>query len=62
MEHHAQILLALSISLVLCLATWIWARRSVHRHGQDVKKIAPESSAGARSGKKTESSLPPLQY
>jgi hypothetical protein len=62
MEHHVQALLALSIASALCLAAWIWARRSVHRHGQDVKKIAPESSAGARSGKKTESSLPPLQY
>ena len=27
MEHHAQALLALSISSALCLVTWIWARR-----------------------------------
>ena len=27
MEHHAQALLALSISAALCLGAWIWARR-----------------------------------
>ena len=43
MEHHAQALLALSITSVLCLAAWIWARRrlirfqaSVDGHDTDV--------------------------
>jgi hypothetical protein len=31
MEHHAQALLALSISSALCLAAWIWARRRLTR-------------------------------
>ena len=31
MEHHAQTLLALSISSALCLAAWIWARRRLIR-------------------------------
>jgi hypothetical protein len=31
MEHHAQTLLALSISSALCLAAWIWARRRLTR-------------------------------
>ena len=31
MEHHVQALLALSITLVLCLAAWIWARRRLIR-------------------------------
>ena len=31
MEHHAQTLLALSITSVFCLAAWIWARRRLIR-------------------------------
>ena len=31
MEHHVQALLALSITSVLCLAAWIWARRRLIR-------------------------------
>jgi hypothetical protein len=31
MEHHAQVLLALSICSALCLAAWIWARRRLTR-------------------------------
>jgi hypothetical protein len=32
MEHHAQTLVALSITSVLCLAAWIWARRRLMRY------------------------------
>jgi hypothetical protein len=31
MEHHLQALLALSITSVLCLGAWIWARRRLIR-------------------------------
>jgi hypothetical protein len=31
MEHHAQALVALSISSALCLGAWIWARRRLDR-------------------------------
>jgi hypothetical protein len=31
MEHHAQVLLALSICSALSLGTWIWARRQLTR-------------------------------
>jgi hypothetical protein len=31
MEHHAQVLLALSISSALSLGAWIWARRQLTR-------------------------------
>ena len=31
MEHHAQALLALSISAALCLGAWVWARRKARR-------------------------------
>jgi hypothetical protein len=32
MEHHAQALLALSISAALCLGAWFWARRRLAQH------------------------------
>jgi hypothetical protein len=31
MEHHAQVLLALSIVSALSLTAWIWARRQTTR-------------------------------
>ena len=38
MEHHAQALLALSITSVLCLAAWIWARRRLMRFQTNVNR------------------------
>ena len=38
MKHHAQALLALSITSVLCLAAWIWARRRLMRFQTNVNR------------------------
>ena len=38
MEHHVQALLALSITSVLCLAAWIWARRRLIRFQASVDR------------------------
>jgi hypothetical protein len=38
MEHHVQVLLALSISSALCLAAWIWARRRLIRFQASVDR------------------------
>ena len=39
MEHYAQAVVALSISSVLCLAAWIWARRRLTRFASVNKKF-----------------------
>ena len=38
LEHHVQVLLALSISSALCLAAWIWARRRLIRFQASVDR------------------------